>query len=143
MWHLTRVTRSTNLFQCKIVRGRCKFNQTHARRILLSFHREVFPAVYSPRIPSRVIFPLFISLAARFSRVGPRVTRNYVQISQLMSAARMRKAVKHIRSLTGYFDARHDAGELIERNLLRRIRVSNRKIARCADKHRQLDAALM
>lgn len=49
-----------------------------------------------------MIFPLFISLAARFSRVGPSVTRNYVQISQLTSGTRMRKAIKHIRSL-GYF----------------------------------------
>lgn len=48
---LTRVTRSTNSFQCKIVYGRCKFNQTHARRILLSFHQEVFSAVYPRGFP--------------------------------------------------------------------------------------------
>jgi len=40
-----------------------------------------------------VIFLLFISLAARFPYVGSGVTRNYVQIFQLISGAK--KAAKH------------------------------------------------
>lgn len=86
----TRVTRSANSFQCKIVYGRCKFNQTHARRILLSFHQEVFSAVYPRGFPPARDFSPFSSHPPHhtFRTSYSGVTRNYVQISQLMSSAR-------------------------------------------------------
>lgn len=121
---LIRITRSTNSFQCKIVYGCCKFNQTHARRILLSFHQEVFSTIYPRGFPLPRDFSSF-HLTCRFSYVGSGVTRNYVQISQLMSGARTRKAVKYIRS-QWYFDARPNAAEYIECNLPQRARIKQK-----------------
>jgi len=44
-----------------------------------------------------VIFPLFISLVARFPYVGSGVTRNYVQIFQLTSGANEKSGKTSVR----------------------------------------------